>query len=164
MGNSILYRMGNGVAGDLTRQSQATIEPHVLGATPFAGFGLFAKIAANKAVPVGAGDAAAVIYGLLIRPYPTQGANASDPLGTAVPATAGMVDILKRGYAAVKVNGAAAPAHGGIVYIRVAAAAGGKPIGGIEAAADGGNTIIVGGCIFMGAADADGIAEIAFNI
>lgn len=163
MGNSILYRMGNGVAGDLTRQSQATVEPHVLGATPFAGFGLFSKIVANKAVPVGAGDAAGVVYGLLVRPFPTQGANASDPLGTSVPATSGVVDLMRRGYAAVKVN-AGVPAHGTGVFIRVANAVGGQPIGGIEAAADGANTIQVTGAIFMGAKDAENIAEIAYNI
>lgn len=161
---AFLYRMGNGVPGDITRQSQAKIESHVLnGALPFPAYGRFGKLASGRFVPVGAGDTAAAVYGLLIRPYPTTGANASDPLDTAVPATTGIADVMRSGYANVK-NNAGTPALGGLVYIRVAAAAAGKPIGGIEAAADGANTIVVTGAIFMGAADANGNVEIAYNI
>jgi len=159
-----LYRMGHGVAGDITRQSQATtIEPAVLGATPFPAYGLFGKMVSGKFVPIGAGDTADDVHALLLRPFPTQGANASDPLATAVPPTSGMADKLRRGYAAVKVNAGAA-ADEGAVYIRVDAAAAGKPISGIEAAADGANTIAVPGAKFKSPADANGIAEIEFNI
>jgi hypothetical protein len=163
---AFLYRMGSGIPGDITRQSIATVEPVPKDpATPFAGFGLFGKISGTgKFVPVGAGDVAASIYGLFVRPFPTQGANASDPLGTSVPSTLGIADVLRRGYANVVVNGAAAPAMGGTVYIRVATPAAGKPIGGIEAAADGANTIVVPTASFMSAADANGNVEIAYNI
>ena len=164
MGNAFLYRMPYGIPGDVTRPAHSTIEPQVLNASAaFAGFGLFGKIASGKFVPVGSGDAASAVYGLLVRPYPTQGANASDPLGAAVPKTSGIADVLRRGYASVKVN-AGTPALSGAVYIRVANAATGKPIGGIEAAADSTNTIQVSGCVFQGDADANGNAEIAFNI
>lgn len=160
-----LYRMPSGIPGDVTRQSQSTIETQLFDSTaPFSAFGLFGKISAGgKFVPVGAGDAASAVYALLVRPFPTQGANPSDPLGTAVPKTSGPADLLRRGYANVKVNAGTA-ALNGPVYIRVAAAAAGKPIGGIEAAADSTNTIQVAGAIFMAAADASGNAEIAFNI
>ncbi len=162
--SAFLFRMPYGIPGDVTRQSQAKIEPHVYNsALAFPGFGLFGKIASGKFVPVAGGDAASVVYGLLVRPYPIQGANPSDPLGTSVPPTSGIADVLKSGYANVKVNAGTA-ALGGVVYIRVAAAAAGKPIGGIEAAADSTNTIVVAGAQFMGAADAGGNAEIAFNI
>jgi hypothetical protein len=50
------------------------------------------------------------------------------------------------------------------VYVRIAAPAGAKVIGGIEAAADAGNTIILTGAQFMGGPDADGNAEIRYNI
>lgn len=163
MSNAILYRMPYGIPGDVTRQSQATIEAQIYGATAFPGFGLFGKIASGKFVPVGADDTAADVYGLLVRPFPIQGANASDPLGTAVPPTKGAADVLRRGYATVKCN-AGTPALGGKVYIRVAAAATGKPIGGIEAAAVTDETIEVAGAQFMSAADAGGNVEIAFNI
>jgi len=161
---AFLYRMPSGIPGDVTRQSQSTIEAQLLDSTqPFAGYGLFGKVASGKFVPVGAGDAATAVYGLLVRPYPTQGANPSDPLGTSVPATSGAGNVMRRGYVNVKVNAGTASLGSG-VYIRVAAAAAGKPIGGIEAAADSTNTILVVGAAFMGAADASGNAEISYNI
>lgn len=161
---AFLYRMGNGVPGDITRQSAAKIEPQVLNSSlPFSAYGLFGKIASGKFVPVGSGDTAAAVYGLLVRPFPITGANASDPLGTSVPPASGIADVLRSGYINVK-NNAGTPAVGGAVYIRVASAAAGKPIGGVEAVADGANTILVAGATFMGGADASGNAEIAFNI
>ena len=161
---AFLYRMPKGIPGSVTRPSVSTIESQVLdGTLPFAGYGLFGKIASNKFVPVAASDAAGVVYGVMVRPYPTQGANASDPLGTAVPATNGIGNVLRRGYITVK-NNAGTAALGGAVYIRVAAAAAGKPIGGIEAASDSTNTIVVAGASFMDAADSTGNVEIAFNI
>jgi hypothetical protein len=48
--------------------------------------------------------------------------------------------------------------------VRVATAGAGKPIGGIEAAADSTNTIAITGATFMNAGDANGNVEIAFNI
>lgn len=153
-----------GIAGDVTRQSQSKIETGVLNASlPFAGYGLFGKNVSGKFVPVAGGDAATVVYGILVRPFPTQGANASDPLGTSVPPTTGLANVLRSGYISVK-NNAGTPALGGPVYIRVADAAAGQPIGGIEAAADETDTILVAGAQFMGPADASGNVEIAFNI
>ncbi|NSX05083.1 structural cement protein Gp24 [Cupriavidus gilardii] len=164
MGNAILYRMPSGIPGDISRQSQATVEPQIFDpALPFPGYGLFGKLAAGKFVPVASGDTAAVIYGLLVRPYPTTGGAGSEPLGTATPPTKGVCDVLRRGYMTVK-NNAGTPALGGTVYVRVAAAADGKPIGGIEAAADGTNTVAVTGAIFMDGGDANGNVEISFNI
>lgn len=157
-------RMPSGIPGDVTRPASAHIEPAVLNsALTFGAYGVFGKIASGKFVPVTTGDTAASVYGLLIRPYPITGANASDPLGTAVPPTSGMADVLRRGYASVLLRSGTA-AQNGQVYVRVAAAAAGKPIGGIEAAADGSNTIAVSGCTFMGPADASGNVEIAYNI
>ena len=114
-------------------------------------------------MPVGAGDTATVAYGLLVRPYPTTGGAASDPLGTATPPASGIGDVMRRGYMTVK-NNAGTPALNGQVYVRVAAAAAGKPIGGIEAAADSTNTIAITGAIFTNAGDAKGNVEIAYNI
>ncbi|WP_011298544.1 structural cement protein Gp24 [Cupriavidus necator] len=164
MGNAILYRMASGIPGDISRQSQATVEPQLLNSSlPFPGYGLFGKIAAGKFVPITGGDAAAAVYGLLVRPYPTTGGAGSEPLGTATPPTTGVADVMRRGYMTVK-NNAGTPAIGGQVYVRVAAAAAGKPIGGIEAAADSTNTIAVTGATFMNAGDANGNVEIAYNI
>ncbi|MBY4674295.1 hypothetical protein K6W12_27095 [Burkholderia multivorans] len=162
MGNAILYRMPSGIPGDVTRPSQSTIEPVPLDPTaPFSAYGLFGKIVNGKFVPIGAGDVATAVYGLLVRPYPTQ--SSQDPLGTSTPPTKGIADVLRRGYETVKLNAGVA-ALDGQVYVRVAAAADGKPIGGIEAAEDGTNTIAITGATFMAGADADGNVEIAYNI
>lgn len=163
MGNAFLYNMPLPPAGSVTRESVAHIEGQVLGATPFPAFGLFAKMVTGKAVPIGSGDLAAAVYGLLIRPFPQTGGAASDPIGTSTPPASGIGNILRRGYATVKVNAGVA-AQGTQVYIRVADAAPGQPIGGIEAAADSTDTIAVTGAKFTGPADADGIAEIEYNI
>ncbi|WP_079218923.1 structural cement protein Gp24 [Herbaspirillum robiniae] len=159
-----LYRMPSGIPGDVSRPSQSTIEPGVFNsAAAFAGYGLFGKIVSGKFVPIGASDVAAAVYGLLVRPYPTTGGAGNDPVGTSTPPTSGMADIMRRGYMTVK-NNAGTPVKGGQVYVRVAAAAAGKPIGGIEAAADSTNTIAITGATFMDAGDAAGNVEIAFNI
>lgn len=161
---AFLYRMPSGIAGDITRQSLATVESQVLNSSlPFAGYGLFGKVASGKFVPITTGDAAGAVYGLLARPFPTQGANASDPLGTSVPATSGVANVLRRGYMNVTLNAGTA-ALGGAVYVRVATPGTGKPIGGIEAVSDSTNTILVAGASFMSAADASGNVEIGFNI
>lgn len=158
-----LYRMPSGIPGDVTRQSQSTIEPQLFNsATPFSAYGLFGKVVSGRFVPVGTGDTAAVVYGLLVRPYPTQ--SASTALGVATPPTTGAADVLRRGYAAVQLRGSAAAALNGQVYVRVAAGTGPQPIGGIEAAADSTNTIAITGAVFMSPADAQGNVEIAYNI
>ena len=162
---SILYRMLSGIAGDISRRQSSTVEPGILTpALPFAAFGVAAQVAAGKVVPfAAAGETAASLFGFLVRSYPMGGANASDPLGTAVPPTVGVADLLKRGYMTVR-NGAGTPALGGVVYVRVAAPAGGKPLGGVEAVADGANSVVIPNTYFTGPADASGNVEIAYNI
>ena len=155
------FRMPSGIPGDVSRKSHSTIEPVNLGVNAFAGYGLFAKIVNGKLEPIGAGDATTDVYGLLVRAYPVQ--SSTNALGVAVPPTSGVIDVLRRGYMTIKCN-AGTSALNGQVYVRVAAAAAGKPIGGIEAAADGANTIAITGARFMHAADAQGNVEIAYNI
>lgn len=159
MGNSFLYRMPSGIAGDVSRKSHSTIEAHNTVAG-FAGFGLFGKFDANgKIAPLAAGDTAASVYGLIVRSYPVQ--TAQNALGVSVPA-AGFNDVLRRGYMTVKCNAGTAKT-GGKVFVRIATATEAKPLGGIEAVADSTNTIEVN-AIFMHAADASGNVEISYNI
>ena len=161
---SFLYRMPYGIPGDITRQSVATVESQPLNsASAFSAFGLFGKVVSNAFVPVGSGDAATAVYGLLVRPFPTEGGNPSDPLGTSTPPTTGVANVLRRGYVNVLLNAGTA-ALGGQVYVRVANASTGKPIGGIEAASDSTNTIAVPNAYFMSAADSGGNVEIGYNI
>lgn len=164
-----LYRMPAGIPGDVTRPggAPATIEQVVFDqATPPAAYGIpLTYTAAGKARPVTTGDAAAAVKGWLVRPYPTTGTGVAEPVGTAVPnITVNYVqDMLTRGYMSVLLRAGVA-AKGGAVYVRVATPATGKPIGGVEAAADGANTILVPNCEFTGPADAGGITEIKHNI
>lgn len=158
------YRMPAGIPGVVNRIQSATIETQIIdAAAPPGAYGVPVTIVAGKIQPVGTGDAAAAVYGFNVRPFPTQG-NGVDGLGVSTPPVSGITDILKRGYLSVKLNGTTAAAKNGAVYIRVAAAATGKPIGGLEAAADSTNTIAVANAYFTGPADAGGITEIAFNI
>ena len=158
------YRMPSGIPGTISRESQSTVESTYLDpTTPFPAYGRFAKNVAGKSQPIGAADVATSIYGLLIRPFPTTGLNPSDPLSASVPPTSGVGNLVRRGYVTVQNNFGTA-ALGGIVYIRIAVPSGPKVIGGIEAASDGANTIIVPNCNFMSAADASGNVEIAYNI
>lgn len=158
-----LLRMPSGIPGDVSRASQSTIETGFFNpSAPFSAYGLPGKIVSGQFVPLQAGDTAAVIYGFLVRPYPTTGANASDPLGTSVPPTSGLCNILRRGYLTVQ-NVAGTPALNGQVYSRVAAASSPTFIGDIEAAAVAGDTITVN-ATFMNAGDASGNVEIGYNI
>lgn len=153
------YRMPSGIPGDVSRKSHSTIESHNM-KTPVAGFGVFGKMdAAGDIVPLGSADTADAVYGLIVRSYPTT--SATNELGEAVPPK-GITDVLVRGYMTVKCNAGTAK-KGGAVYVRIGAAATGKPIGGIEAVADGANTIAVK-AKFMHDADASGNVEIAYNI
>ncbi|AOY96862.1 hypothetical protein BKK79_35810 [Cupriavidus sp. USMAA2-4] len=160
------YRMPAGFAGDLQRAEVATVETQQIDSSaPPTAFGVAVKLVSGKVQPINSGsDTAAAVYGVNLRAYPIQ-TNGSDPLGTSTPPVAGLTDILKRGYVNVQLNGATAAAKGGTVYVRVANASAGKPIGGFEAAADGANTVAMpASWYFTGPADAYSITEIAINI
>lgn len=162
MSRAFMYRMPAGIPGDVTRPSNSTIEPAVLDANKaFAAFGVPGKIVAEKFVPVEAGDDAAAIYGILVRPYPTTASQ--DGLGVSTPAKAGIGDVLRRGYMSVLLR-AGTSAKGGAVHIRIGAPTPEKPLGGIEATADGANTIVLPSATFMGVADASGNVEISYKI
>ncbi len=154
-----LYRMPSGIPGDVSRKSHSTIESHNM-ATPVAAFGLFVKMdALGNLAPLASADTAASVYGLLVRSYPTT--SATNDLGAAAPVK-GINDVMVRGYMTVKCNAGTAK-KGGVVHVRVGAATTAKPLGGIEAVADGANTIAVN-ARFMHEADAQGNVEIAYNI
>lgn len=163
MSNAYLFRMPQGVQGDLTRPSQATVEAQAFNAAAaFASYGIPGKMVSGLFVPLSlVGDTSP--YGFLIRPYPITGASASDPLGTAVPPTTGVANILRRGYMNVVCN-AGAPAFGGTVYVRYANPTGPLPNGGLEATSVPGSNVALLGVIFMGGADSAGNVEIGFNI
>lgn len=165
MPNAFLYRMPAGIPGNINRSQSATVEAGLLDATNYPtvyGVPVAVDATTKNFRKIIGGDTAAAIQGLYVRPYPTN--NNQDGLGTSTPPTSGICNVLKRGYMNVSLGGVAAAAKGGTVYVRVAAPAAGKPLGGIEAAADSTNTIVMANAQFTGPADASGNAEVAFNL
>lgn len=158
---ALLFTPNFGVPGDITRPNAPYVaEPQALNsAAPFPGFGLPGQIVSGLFVPItGTGQAP---YGLLIRPYPAQGANASDPIGTAVPITSGPCSVLRKGYAAVFAQ-LGTPALGAQVYIRFQSPSGNQIIGGLEQGTTANNYAWTG-AQWMGPPDAAGNAEISFG-
>ncbi|EPW3234903.1 structural cement protein Gp24 [Acinetobacter baumannii] len=158
MGNAYLYRMPSGIPGDISRKAHSTVEAHILKGN-FGAFGIFGKLTADGIVPLEAADTD--VYGLIVRSYPTP--SALNGIGAAVPQSGIVNDIMRRGYMTVKCNAGTAK-KAGKVYVRVATGTELKPIGGIEAVADGVNTIEIKNAMFMHDADAQGNVEISYNI
>ncbi|EOV2172918.1 hypothetical protein ACODVV_003442 [Acinetobacter baumannii] len=144
--------------GDISRKAHSTVEAHILKGN-FGAFGIFGKLTADGIVPLEAADTD--VYGLIVRSYPTQ--SALNGIGAAVPQSGIVNDIMRRGYMTVKCNAGTAK-KAGKVYVRVATGTELKPIGGIEAVADGVNTIEIKNAMFMHDADAQGNVEISYNI
>lgn len=161
---SYLYRMPVGIPGDVTNSNSAHLETGLFDASaPFPGFGLPGKYSSGKFVPIGASDTADKVVGFLHREFPVQ--STSNALGGGTPPTSGPCSILRRGSIVALLGGTTDAVKGGLVYIRVASASAGKPIGGIEAAADSTNTIVLPATTtFKGPAVAGGPVEISFNI
>lgn len=155
-----------GTPGDITRDiRESTVEAQYMNtALPLVGYGLPVKFTTGTVTGVASGDAATVVAGFLTREYPALGgATFNQPFQVSTPPLAGIVGILRKGYICVKLNAGAAVKEAP-VYVRVAAAAAGKPIGGIEAAADSTNTVVIPLAFFTGPADAEGNAEVRYNV
>jgi hypothetical protein len=158
-------RVPAGFVGQITRFDSITTQPEIVdSSTPPTAFGSVVKLVSGKVQPVASGDAGSVTYGLLVNPYPHQ--SSTNGLGAAAtPPTSGVVTVMRRGYLAVKlVVGTAA--KNGQVYV-VTTAGGSVVVGDIVTStspAGGGTAVAVTGAFFMGAADANGIVEVAFNI
>lgn len=133
--------MPSGFAGAITRGFYDNTVEQKQAASDSLGFGLPVKLAAGKVAAVTAGTDA--VYGFTVREY---GQNPSQ----SVP----MAAVLRRGYLAVKCT-AGTPAAGGKVYLVTATGA---------ITADSASATALAGATFMGAADADGIVEISYNI
>lgn len=160
-GNALLKRMPSGIPGDISRRGMGTVEPCVTDPAnfPFSAYGLPGKLMAGGVFrPIAAGDAGTLIAGFLVRPYPTQTANAN---GTGV--NVGVIqDRLRRGWMTVKVQ-LGTPVIGNPVYVRNASAVTGQIIGGLEAGTTANNSVLPG-VFFASTADVDGNVEIEFNI
>ena len=135
--------MARGFAGEMTRgYFDNTTEVKANDAVaPVSAFGVAVKLnaKADGVTPCTAtGDA---IYGFAVRDYTQAGEEHA------------MVTVLKRGYIAVEVKGGT-PALGSKVYL--------SATGAITANAS--SATVIDKAVFMGAIDANGLAEIAYNI
>lgn len=163
--NAVLYRIPQGIPGCISRQGFSQVEGAIQGATPFPAYGMPVKLVSGLIVPL-AVVSDTLPYGWLVRPFPTQGNNPSDPLGAGVPlAGVGvLVSVMVKGYMTVlcQANPGSAAA-GGQVYLRYANPAGAAIVGGIESTAIGATTVALLNCRFMGPADGAGNVEIYFD-
>lgn len=174
---AITYRMGAGFAGDINRVHPFHAEPALADPTnppTLTGQPVIAVAASNGVRALLATDTAlTAIYGITVREYPTQpnssvlfGSLSTQGFGGAGnvgPAQA--LTILRSGYIMVKVSGSVAVAKGGAVHVWIAASSGTHVQGGFEAVATAGSTIPLDAkSSWNGPADANGIAELAFNI
>lgn len=163
---AFLYRMDAGVPGALTRgEDLCKTETNLFNSSlPFSAYGLPGKIASGKFVPFAGGEAGTDMYGFLVRPYPTQSTPAvSSAIGSVAPGVDQPAVVLKSGYISAVLNNSTDAAKNGTVYIRIAVGTG-SIIGGVEAAADGVNTIVMPNAYFTGPKDANGNVEIAYNL
>lgn len=164
-----LFSIPAAIPGQISR-GQATVEPSQIDPTTTpAAFGLPVVLDAtsHKVRSFKSSDSASSMFGFLVRSYPTE--SSLNDFGAGVPVANALGDVLKRGYIGVQVNGPTAAVKGGTVYVRIADAdSTGRPIGGIEAAADttgGTNTVALSNAYFTGVSDAStGVAEVAFNL
>jgi hypothetical protein len=162
------FRMPAGIPGEITRSGLSVVEPNVIDAnTPPTAFGVFVKLATGKIQPCAvAGDVAAgVVYGLIVRPYPTQQNSTSPAFGGGTPSLTDSCSILRAGYMNVKLARGTAVKGGGVA---MRTTAGSHAVGDIEDLTNVGagdtDCTLVAGATFMGSADANGNVEIAFNI
>ena len=157
-------RMPAGIAGNISRSDSVTVEPvQINSAKPPLAYGVFGKFVSNRAEPLEAADAAAVVVGMFTRPYPFQ--STDNNFGGGVPPTSGILDFLRRGYVSVILKSGTAT-KGAPVFV-VTTAGGTSNLNDIvtsAAPASGGTAVQVANCFFTGAADANGITEVAYNI
>lgn len=165
------FRMPAGIPGDVNRVASAHIETQVVssaaGEAPTA-YGL-PVVLSSTAGQVGnvrvmtSGDTNLQPYGFIVRPYPTQ--SSQDPLNVSTPPTSGLVDILKRGYMTVQMQGPTAAAKGMVPFIFLGTTSTTHPVlAAVEAATSTGAALLTSNSYFMGPADSNGMVEIAFNL
>ena len=165
------YRMGAGFAGDVNRMRPATILPSLLNTsvqTPrLYGDPVLIDTATNSVRGFVVGDTTTptTIYGVAVRPYPTQqstgGMSASlattgagQPVNTTQP-----LDVLRQGFIMVKLPAGSTVTKGGAVYVWFGATSGNNIQGSFVGAANASAALITN-ARFNGPADANGIVEL----
>lgn len=162
----ITNSMPLGVPGDLSRQHAIVESYNQNVTTPVTKFGVPVKLGAvaDTVSPIAAAGTSASVVGFLVRAFPSQGGlTSNEAFGSGTPPVSGPLSVMKEGYIIVK-NNAGTPAKEGVVYMRIGTPTADKPIGGIEAVADGADTVVLVDAQFMGGPDSEGNAEIRFRV
>lgn len=169
------YRMGAGFPGDVNRTHPASISANLVDTIDYPTLygNVVVYTAANKVRKIKASDQSDSVAlrpaGLVVRPFPAQQDSGSNygaaSLGNAAPPQSGIVDVMTKGFAMVKLNaGVTAPVKGGRIYVWAAATSGNHIQGGYETAPSAGNTVALDpSYLYNGPADADGVVEVSFD-
>jgi len=168
------YRMGAGYPGDVTRTHPVDIFPELADSTnppTLAGQGVIldATSHAVRKLITGDGVSGVTLYGITVRTYPFQQAQTSTnfgatPIGGSALPVSGEVDVLRRGSIIAAVPAGQAPVKGGAVYIWNVASSGAHIQGSFEATNGTSNTTLVANALWNSGPDANGYAELVFNI
>lgn len=155
---SFLYNAPAGTKGEVSRAGESNVEPVLQGAQCV--FGAPVKFdGSGNVVPIGSGDAATVIKGLLTRIAPAIAGNSNQGLDDSIPWLESLQGLLVRGYGIVKCT-VGTPVRGGAVYVRVTADTG-KLVGDLEASSDGANSVVWANVSWaVSGKDADSLTEI----
>lgn len=152
--------MPHGFAGSYARQPDLVVTTRPAGGTEPIPFGTALKYdGEQRVVPMGAGDMAGSFVGIAARELRSSLNYLEQRAGQYVPGDA--VGVFQRGAINVLCQ-KGVPALGSAVYVRVAsnAAYPTAVVGGLEAEADGGNTVPLTNCQWAGKADGNQVAEL----
>ena len=170
------YRMGAGYPGDVTRTHPVDIFPELADATTppdLAGQGVILDATSHRVrkliVATDGVTGSIALYGITVRTFPFQQAQTTTNFGavaiggSSLPVS-GEVDVLRRGSIIVRVPPGQTPVKGGAVFIGNVASSGDHVQGGFEAVDGTTNTIDVSNAVWNSGVDANGFAELVFNI
>lgn len=151
--------MPHGMAGNYARQPDMIVNTFPAGGSANIPFGAALKLSSGKVIAMGASSSAGDFIGIAGREFKSALNYLDQSKGEYAPDEA--VSVFQRGCINVKCQRGTA-AYGGAVYLRITANASYPTavVGGFEASADSTNTIQLKGCMWMGPADANGIAEL----
>lgn len=157
---AFLYRAPSGVAGDITRQLDTTVESGLLNAAKApTKFGAPVKIVSGLFEKIEASDAATVFAGIISRSVPSIAGDTAQSFGTGTPNTTSVQGIVVKGYVNVTCT-QGTPVRGGQVFMRITADTG-KAVGDLETAADSGKCVALTGVTWaVDGKDAGNVAEI----
>lgn len=149
----------HGFAGSYAQQPDMIIATFPAGGSANIPFGTPVKLSSGSVVPMGAGDTAAAFLGIASKEIKSAFDYTNQGVGAYAPGEA--TSVFQRGSINV-ICQRGTPSYGGAVYLRITANASypSAVVGGLEASADGDNTIQIPNCAWQGGADANGVAEL----